>query len=411
MIVMTFMIELESLFGHLFDEYSNGLNQGISKSSVVTAADASDKHQQQPDSTSSTSTLATTVTTDGNFDLSYALSWKPCQGDSLNLPDHRYLGVSVGAQMSRNSAWANTIQKLHSRLSRWKEKVLASKKNGGLGVSSFHALNRALLLKWVWRFLSQDGSIWSCVISAIYGPSLEHHQVNHSSSWCSILRETRFPRVFALEEDKEVSVTSKLGSSSVDSSFRRLIQDGIERQQWSDLSSLLESVILSPSKDRWFCDLNGEGAFHVKDARSIIDDIFLPSSEVATSLVVWLSWNLLYVPCAAWLQKMLPMSYLDVSYLSMFSVGFAGGGILIGKTFRPFLIGMVGSLMSGCRTSLSSYWKAFFVPPGGIFGFLGITLFLTRPLRDALFFLMILSRGVSLGVVVDVILCFLRIVG
>ncbi|GJT40364.1 hypothetical protein Tco_0940229 [Tanacetum coccineum] len=22
--------------------------------------------------------------------LSYALSWKPCQGDSLNLPDHRY---------------------------------------------------------------------------------------------------------------------------------------------------------------------------------------------------------------------------------------------------------------------------------------------------------------------------------
>ncbi|GJT95171.1 hypothetical protein Tco_1090689 [Tanacetum coccineum] len=34
-----------------------------------TTADASDKRQQQPDSTSSTSTLATTVTADGNFDL------------------------------------------------------------------------------------------------------------------------------------------------------------------------------------------------------------------------------------------------------------------------------------------------------------------------------------------------------
>nr|GFA62597.1 RNA-directed DNA polymerase, eukaryota, reverse transcriptase zinc-binding domain protein [Tanacetum cinerariifolium] len=88
--------------------------------------------------------------------------------------------------------------------------------------------------------------------------------------------------LFALEEDKEVSVASKLGSSSADSSFQRPVRDWIERQQWSDLSSLLESVILSPSKDRWFCDLNGEGAFHVKDARSIIDDIFLPSSEVAT---------------------------------------------------------------------------------------------------------------------------------
>ncbi|GJT10733.1 hypothetical protein Tco_0857775 [Tanacetum coccineum] len=89
-IVMTLMIELESLFGHLFDEYFNGANQVVSKSSAVTTADASDKRQQQPDLTLSTSTLATTVTADGNFDLSYALSWKPCQGDSLNLPDHKY---------------------------------------------------------------------------------------------------------------------------------------------------------------------------------------------------------------------------------------------------------------------------------------------------------------------------------
>nr|GEV99790.1 RNA-directed DNA polymerase, eukaryota [Tanacetum cinerariifolium] len=171
------------------------------------------------------------------------------------------------------------------------EKVLASKKNGGLGVSSFHALNRALLLKWVWRFLSQDGSIWSRVISAIYGPSLEHHQNTWlwSDTWISDLPLcVRFPRLFALEEDKEVSVASKLGSSLVDSSFRRPVRNGIVRQQWLDLSSLLESVILSPSKYRWFCDLNGEGAFRVKDARSIIDDIFLPSSEVATRWVKYI---------------------------------------------------------------------------------------------------------------------------
>ncbi|GKD36671.1 hypothetical protein Tco_1252180 [Tanacetum coccineum] len=69
MIVMTLMIELESLFGHLFDEYFNGVNQVVSKSSVVIVADASVKRQQQPDSTSFTSTLVTTVTADGNFDL------------------------------------------------------------------------------------------------------------------------------------------------------------------------------------------------------------------------------------------------------------------------------------------------------------------------------------------------------
>ncbi|GJT29109.1 hypothetical protein Tco_0909384 [Tanacetum coccineum] len=84
MIVIMSMIELESLFGPLFDEYLNAENQVVSKSFVVTTADASDKRQQQPDSTSSTSTLATTVTADGNFDLVILFSihgdeWKSFQ--------------------------------------------------------------------------------------------------------------------------------------------------------------------------------------------------------------------------------------------------------------------------------------------------------------------------------------------
>ncbi|GJR72741.1 hypothetical protein Tco_0085106 [Tanacetum coccineum] len=60
--------ELVLLFGPLFDEYFNGENQVVLKSSAVTTTDASNK-RQQPDSTSSTSTLATTVTANGNFDL------------------------------------------------------------------------------------------------------------------------------------------------------------------------------------------------------------------------------------------------------------------------------------------------------------------------------------------------------
>nr|GEY90124.1 hypothetical protein [Tanacetum cinerariifolium] len=32
---------------------------------------------------------------------SYALSWKPCQGDSLNLPDHRYK-VSAAASFQQS---------------------------------------------------------------------------------------------------------------------------------------------------------------------------------------------------------------------------------------------------------------------------------------------------------------------
>ncbi|GKB88648.1 hypothetical protein Tco_0960920 [Tanacetum coccineum] len=60
--------DLDLLFGPLFDEYFNGENQVVLKSSAVTTTDASNK-RQQPDSTSSTLTLATTVSANGNFDL------------------------------------------------------------------------------------------------------------------------------------------------------------------------------------------------------------------------------------------------------------------------------------------------------------------------------------------------------
>ncbi|GJR05120.1 RNA-directed DNA polymerase, eukaryota [Tanacetum coccineum] len=295
-----------------------------------------------------------------------------------------YLGVMVGECMSRHKAWDSTVDKLRSRLSKWNvktlsiggrltllkavlgasplynmsifkvpkgilnsmealrskffngmdpstkkitwaawNKVLASKKNGGLGVSSFHALNRALLLKWVWRFISQDGSLWFRVIKALYGTSIDSHPVNLSSNWCSIIRELHllvgkgfhflahckkrigngsdtcfwydswlgdkplkdlFPRLFALELNKEVSVAGKV-QGVVSSSFRRPVRAGSEYQQLVDLNSLMESVSLSQSLDRWICDLSGDGEFRVKEVRNFIDNLFLPSYADATRWV------------------------------------------------------------------------------------------------------------------------------
>ncbi|GKA59330.1 hypothetical protein Tco_0758643 [Tanacetum coccineum] len=202
--------------------------------------------------------------------------------------------------------------------------IQASKLNGGLGVSSFFALNRALLLKWVWRFISGDGSLWCKVIQEIYGSKFDLHVTDQPSIWCSILREVKslkdsgfdfsshckkrigdgsctsfwydiwladaplcvqFPRLFALELDKEIVVANKMGASSVSASFRRDVRDGAQRQQWDDLSSILHSVVLSSSKDRWTCDLSGDGEFKVKVIRNFIDDLFLPSSDVATRWV------------------------------------------------------------------------------------------------------------------------------
>ncbi|GJY60515.1 RNA-directed DNA polymerase, eukaryota [Tanacetum coccineum] len=299
-------------------------------------------------------------------------------GCSVMNNQFKYLGVQVGEHMSRHKAWDDTINKLTSRLSKWKantlsiggrltllksvlgatpiysmsifkvpkgilkamealrnrffigadvsdrkmtwaawDKVLASKKNGGLGVSSFFALNRALLLKWVWRFISRDGSLWYRVICALYGDFISSHSSHVSSNWSSILRElyelrdkgfdfwshckrrigdgvdTRFwldcwigdtpphilfPRLFALEQNKNISVASKL-NVSLEQSFRRDVRDGAELQQMTDLKAKLEMISLSNVRDRWRCDLTGDGEFRVKEVRNFIDDLFLPSFD------------------------------------------------------------------------------------------------------------------------------------
>nr|GEZ12871.1 RNA-directed DNA polymerase, eukaryota [Tanacetum cinerariifolium] len=68
-------------------------------------------------------------------------------------------------------------------------KVLASKKFGGLGVSRFFALNRALIFNWVWRFLSNDNSLWFRVISALHGSNLMAFSISYSSIWSIIIKE------------------------------------------------------------------------------------------------------------------------------------------------------------------------------------------------------------------------------
>ncbi|GKB97830.1 hypothetical protein Tco_0983967 [Tanacetum coccineum] len=81
--------------------------------------------------------------------------------------------------------------------------VLASKLNGGLGVSSFFALNRALLLKWVWRFISGDGSLWCKVIQAIYGSKFD------LSSWIPPIQSSIWDSLFALELDRRLWLANK----------------------------------------------------------------------------------------------------------------------------------------------------------------------------------------------------------
>ena len=87
---------------------------------------------------------------------------------------------------------ANSDRKL--TLIGW-NKILASKENGGLGISSLFAFNRALLFKWIWRFIYQDSSLWVRFSQSMYGTkgALENSYSlpRRNSPWLDIIREVR----------------------------------------------------------------------------------------------------------------------------------------------------------------------------------------------------------------------------
>ncbi|GJR84160.1 RNA-directed DNA polymerase, eukaryota [Tanacetum coccineum] len=251
----------------------------------------------------------------------------------------QYLGVMVGDNMSRLKAWDDIILHIKSRLSKWKVKTLSI---GGrltllksvLDASPIYTMSIFTVPRGVLKALEsirnhffngadQSDNKLTWVINALYGSKVDSHQTHYSSNWCSILREVhklkdkgfdfwyhikkrtgdgadtsfwydcwfgdipfcvKYPRLFALELDKQVSVESKL-LSSMESSFRRNVRGGIEQHMLEELTSTLETVSLSNSCDRWICDLTSDGVFRVNEVRNCIDDIFLPSQVIETRWV------------------------------------------------------------------------------------------------------------------------------
>nr|GEU77078.1 RNA-directed DNA polymerase, eukaryota [Tanacetum cinerariifolium] len=119
-----------------------------------------------------------------------------------------YLGTKVGGTMSRVQAWQEVVEKVKSRLSKWKMKTLSIE-------------GRLTLLKFVLAIHGVNGNVNSSEEKA------------GRSCWLAIVDEVRalhkkggilkdlFPRMSALENMKEVTVSFKLNDDNLADSFRR----------------------------------------------------------------------------------------------------------------------------------------------------------------------------------------------
>nr|GEW70825.1 RNA-directed DNA polymerase, eukaryota, reverse transcriptase zinc-binding domain protein [Tanacetum cinerariifolium] len=291
----------------------------------------------------------------------------------LNSP-FSYLGTKVGGNMSRAEAWKEVVDKVSSRISKWKMNalsiggrltllksvlgsisifhmsifrvpssvlhklesirrnffnghdydsrkaswvkwsyVLADKAKGGLGVSSLFAINPGLMIKWLWKFCDKKHSLWSKIIKAIHGNDgkvdlirLKLGNGESASFWhdnwsgSGVVKDL-FPRLFALENHKEVSVRSKLDDSCLDCTFRRSARGGIEQVQFDALVNLVNLINLAHIVDRWVWTLKGSGEFSVAYIRKVIDANRLKSDHSKTR---WVKFVPIKINVLAWKIKM-----------------------------------------------------------------------------------------------------------
>ncbi|GKA00040.1 RNA-directed DNA polymerase, eukaryota [Tanacetum coccineum] len=236
-------------------------------------------------------------------------------------------------------------------------------------------------------FYGQDNNEKKLSMIAIYGDrgSLDNPgSVSRSSPWCTIIREIGnlslkgtnllshvFPRLYALECNKQVSVAVKLSEGSLTDSFRREPRGGIEEEQLLLLSNKLASVTLANSNDRWIWLLDSSGEFSVKSARSYIDDTLLP---IVGSPTRWVKVVSIKINVFAWkvcLDKLLTRLNLSlrgidipsIIYPICSSAGESGSHLLFACNMARLLLRKFARWWDLQTPDLNSYddWLSLFI--------------------------------------------------
>ncbi|GKB85130.1 RNA-directed DNA polymerase, eukaryota, reverse transcriptase zinc-binding domain protein [Tanacetum coccineum] len=228
-----------------------------------------------------------------------------------------YLGVNIGANMSRINSWQEFTQKgsrsglkhtermrifflgaeLEERKITWVswKSVMAEKQYGGLGVTIYGP--NGSLDEPIPRH--SGGSVWVMICKSI--DSLKSKGVDLMQFCNKVIGNLQ----------KDISVAHKLQLSDCFSSVRRRSRGGLEKSQWNEMAQVLDTVILSSFSDRWRWTLNGNGCFSVSSTRKEIDKYLLAMSSSSTRWSKVLPINVNVFIWRMFLDKLLTRSNLS----------------------------------------------------------------------------------------------------
>ncbi|KAJ0805638.1 putative RNA-directed DNA polymerase [Helianthus annuus] len=286
-----------------------------------------------------------------------------------------YLGIKVGANMNRVNNWEPVIDTFRSRLSKWKadslsiggriiliksvleslptyylslfkapvavvdklesmikrflwggspevrkthwvswDRTTCPKNEGGLGLTKLSLCNNALIIKWIWRYKSEQGALWRRMIEAIHGSTRRWEMMScnkrYGGVWKNIVSfgnkvkingkglshilrgvvgdglavrfwydpwlndnilKDIFPNIFRLEKDKACYVADRCRRTGVDIvvcwSWNKIPSTNVEVQERSVCEGMLQNVRLLSRPDQWQWTISADKSFSVGEAK------------------------------------------------------------------------------------------------------------------------------------------------
>ncbi|GJV90425.1 RNA-directed DNA polymerase, eukaryota, reverse transcriptase zinc-binding domain protein [Tanacetum coccineum] len=154
-----------------------------------------------------------------------------------------YLGSKVGYLMSRTQSWNDIVNNILTRLSKWKLKTLSIR--GRLTLLKYvleHNGNKQIWVKWSKVLASKENGYGVFVLNNLLSGPREDTLLWEDTWRGDNTFKLIYPRLYALETNKNVTVASKLSQLDLAASFRKAPRGGLEECQFNQLLRNMEGV-------------------------------------------------------------------------------------------------------------------------------------------------------------------------
>nr|GEY18095.1 RNA-directed DNA polymerase, eukaryota [Tanacetum cinerariifolium] len=187
-----------------------------------------------------------------------------------------YLGLPIGSNMNHSSNWKILIDRLQSRLSKWKANLLSI--GGHLTLIKSVLGSRDICYLSFFKPPDFVLKALESIRALFFGVILKAHDLWIGDSPLYL----RYNILFRIEQDKDCLIIDRIYNNQWSWNWSRSDLGNRNEAYLDDLINEISQVVISSNSDACYWSIANDGVFTVGITHKHLDDHFLPSSATLT---------------------------------------------------------------------------------------------------------------------------------